>query len=30
MVLVLEGASEIALDYVPYTIGANSFTINII
>ena len=27
MVLVLEGASEIALDYVPYTIGANSFTI---
>lgn len=27
MVLVLEGSSEIALDYVPYTIGANSFTI---
>ena len=26
MVLVLEGSSEIALDYVPYTIGANSFT----
>lgn len=27
MVLVLEGSSEIALDYIPYTIGANSFTI---
>lgn len=27
MVLVLEGSSEIALDYVPYTIGPNSFTI---
>ena len=27
MVLVLEGSSEIAVDYVPYTIGANSFTI---
>ena len=27
MVLVLEGSSEIALDYVPYTIGTNSFTI---
>ena len=27
MVLVLEGSSEIALDYVPYTIESNSFTI---
>lgn len=27
MVLVLEGSSEIALDYVPYTIETNSFTI---